>query len=64
MSESKINRGNSLDYIIAYEDGGLHPDRVIELFQHLVDTGEAWILQGRYGREAKRLIDAGLVFRP
>jgi hypothetical protein len=47
--------------IINYESGNLNIDQTIELFQHLVDTGMAWQLQGEYGRAAKALIEAGLV---
>jgi hypothetical protein len=49
--------------IMAFESGDLDEDGTIELFQHLVDTGMAWSLQGSYGRMAKALIDAGMVRR-
>jgi len=47
--------------IIAYEQGELEQEAIVELFQHLVDTGMAWKLQGSYGRMAKSLIEAGYV---
>ena len=34
-------------------------DEEIEAWQHLIDTGIVWQLQGWYGRTAKRLIDEG-----
>jgi hypothetical protein len=45
--------------IIAYESGELDNEAAIELFQHLIDTGLAWQLQGHYGRTATALINAG-----
>ena len=45
--------------IIAFENGELEQHEVNELFQHLVDTGLAWTLQGSYGRTAMELISAG-----
>lgn len=38
-------------------------DRVLEAWQHLIDTGLAWRLQGSFGRMAASLIDAGLCRR-
>ncbi len=34
-------------------------DRKREAWQHLVDTGLAWRLQGWFGRTAQAMIDAG-----
>jgi hypothetical protein len=47
--------------MMAYEQGELDEDAIVALFQHLVDTGTAWQLQGSYGRTAAAMIDAGLV---
>jgi hypothetical protein len=47
--------------IMDYESGELDDEGIIELFQHLVDTGAAWQLQGSYGRTAAAMIEAGVV---
>lgn len=47
--------------IIAYESSELNEEETVALFQRLVDSGQAWILQGHYGRTASALIQAGLV---
>lgn len=52
---------DSVTAIILYEQGELSEDETIELFQHLVNTGLAWQLQGHYGRTATALIAAGYV---
>jgi hypothetical protein len=45
--------------ILAYEEGGLEHDEIVELFQQLIDSGVAWTLQGFYGRTAMALIESG-----
>jgi hypothetical protein len=50
--------------IIAFEEGELESEEVIELFQDLVNTGLAWQLQGSYGRMARGLIEAGEITLP
>lgn len=60
----KKERGVKMSYdevgnIIAFEQGELNDEEVIELFQHLIDNGHAWSLQGCYGRTAKALIEGG-----
>lgn len=59
---SPINASNLVDYIIEFEGGSLEDYDVIDLFQYLVDTGQAWSLQGFYGRTARSLIEAGHVY--
>ena len=36
-------------------------EQVIEAWQHLVDTGLAWQLQGSFGRTAEALIEQGVI---
>ena len=50
--------------IIEYENGNLSEEKALELFQELVNSGLAWELQGSYGRTAKNLIEADLVYLP
>lgn len=44
-----------------YEENEMDNEEVVELFQHLVDTGLAWKLQGSYGRMAIHMIEIGKV---
>jgi hypothetical protein len=48
-----------VDKIIAFEQGELEIDEVVDLFQELINSGLAWRLQGCYGRTAARLIEEG-----
>lgn len=54
---------DTVDGIIAYENGELDTRGIVELFSELVRTGLAWQLQGFYGRTAKTLIDRGILDR-
>ena len=43
--------------IIAYETGDISEEGFLKLFSELIKTGQAWSLQGHYGRTAKALIE-------
>ena len=62
---NKIVAAKNLQYdtvanLIAYENGELKYDEMVTFFQHLIDTGEAWLLQGHYGRMATHMIEVGI----
>lgn len=50
-----------VDKIIAFEQGELDNDGVLELFAGLIASGLAWQLQGSYGRTARDLIEGGFI---
>ena len=43
------------------DESELTKEMYLEAWQHLVDTGLAWQLQGSFGRTAKYLIDKGVI---
>lgn len=47
--------------IIAFESGELDDAGVLKLFAELIRTGQAWSLQGTYGRSAATLIRGGYI---
>ena len=49
------------DDIIAYEQGDLGEIQTLRLFCELIKSGQAWRLQGSYGRTAQALIDSGRI---
>ena len=49
-----------IDKIIAFENGEMDEDQVVEFIQDGIDKGWVWQLQGFYGRTAMHLINAGL----
>lgn len=50
--------------IIAYENGDMQEEEMIQFFQELIDSGAAWTLQGHYGRMAQNLIEDGVCTLP
>jgi hypothetical protein len=55
---------DTLGMMMAWEEGELSGSNTVTLFQELVNTGQAWSLQGVYGRQAMALIEAGLISLP
>ena len=53
-----------VDKIIAYEQGDLSFNETIEFFQELINTGQAWQLQGSYGRTAMWMVEEGYCYLP
>ena len=43
------------------DESKLTKEMYLEAWQHLVDTGLAWQLQGSFGRMAQQLINEGVI---
>ena len=54
----------NVDDIIRYESGEMDDSEIVQFFQGMIDSGVVWQLQGSYGRQANRLIEAGWCERP
>ena len=50
---------DTCSFVMAFEAGELDEDEIVEGFQHLIDSGVVWSLQGSYGRTAAALIEGG-----
>ena len=48
-------------FIMDFEGGEASDEQIIDGFQHLLDDGTVWTLQGSYGRMAQALLDRGLI---
>lgn len=51
-------------FVTDYETNELDEAEIREGFQNLVDSGEAWRLQGMYGRAAAAMLAAGVLHQP
>ena len=51
---------NTIDAIMIAESLITDAEQYISAWQHLIDTGIVWQLQGWFGRTAENLINAGL----
>jgi hypothetical protein len=60
--KESLENDKTLDFIINYESGAISTqEELIEGFQHLLDSGVIWELQGSYQRMAIDLINQGLI---
>jgi hypothetical protein len=50
-----------LDLLIKYESDEISNDDFLALFGQLIANGDAWRLQGHYGRVASMLIKDGVI---
>jgi hypothetical protein len=50
---------DSVEAMIDFESGQLDAQETIEFFQDLIDSGQAWKMQGSYGRTAMAMIRSG-----
>lgn len=52
---------NVMDQIIAYKNGEMTREEMVDFFRDLVETGLAWVLPDRYGETARSLIERGMI---
>jgi hypothetical protein len=60
-NEMAVQHYDVVGQIMAYEQGDLDEDAVVELFQNLVNDGTIAHLQGSYQRAAQQMFEAGLI---
>lgn len=59
MTQQPMDDYRAVALAEGFEEGS--EDEVRAAWQHLVDTGMCWKLQGWFGRNARRLIEAGVI---
>ena len=58
MSNNEINDSIALDIIDGFVDAD--EELTVKAWQHIINTGLCWKIQGRYGRIAMTLIEDGV----
>lgn len=56
-----MDNNTRVDMMIQHECGELDDNGTLELFSDLIKSGQAWRLQGHYGRTASAIIHAGYI---
>ena len=54
-----VDTFDEVGFIMQFERGEVSFDELTDGFQHLIDSGIVWKLQGSYGRTAESLIEQG-----
>lgn len=62
-SDPKASGRTTFDLMMEFEGGNLTKREFLTLFSRLIKSGQAWTLQGFYGRQAHDLITEGWVDR-
>jgi hypothetical protein len=65
MAKKKFDPKSVPIYALEDPEGyGLTEEQTLAVWQHGVDTGQVWSLQGWYGRNASALLEQGLLHYP
>ena len=64
LARAKLAPFDVVGFIMDYENGGLDDEAIVVGFQHLINDGTVWNLQGSYGRTAEILISNGFCTFP
>jgi hypothetical protein len=59
MENTTAKEFDVVGFIMDFEGGDITEAQIVEGMQYLINTGQAWSLQGFYGRTAEGLIEHG-----